>query len=94
MALKLTKTTPHGFVAEGAYLRVEEVKINQKQPESSDGQMFMMKFILRSYKQNNGSPFFAESQYSCVYNIEGNNPIAQAYEDLKKLPEFAGAQDC
>ena len=98
MALKLTKSTVHGFVADGAYHRVENVRINQKQAykfeESSSGPVFMMAFSLRSYKQNDGSPFFAESQYSCVYNIEGNNPIAQAYEELKKLSEFANAQDC
>jgi hypothetical protein len=98
MALKLTKSTVHGFVADGAYHRVENVRINQKQSyefeESSSGPVFMMSFTLRSYKQNDGSPFFAESQHSCVYDIEGSNPIAQAYEHLKELPELAGAVDC
>ena len=98
MALKLTKSTVHGFTATDAYHRVENVRINQKQAYdfegSSSGPVFMMVFTLRSYKQNDGAPSFAESQYSCVYDIDGTNPIAQAYEYLKKLPEFVNAQDC
>jgi hypothetical protein len=98
MALKLTKTTAHGFIASGAYHRVENLRINQKQAyefeESSSGPVFMMVFSLRSYRQNDGSPFFAESQHSCTYDIEGNNPIAQAYEHLKKQDDFRTAEDC
>jgi hypothetical protein len=33
-------------------------------------------------------------QYNFVAKLEGNNPIAQAYDYLKTLPEFAGAVDC
>jgi hypothetical protein len=98
MALKLTKSTVHGFVADSAYHRVENVRINPKQAYefegSSSGPVFMMIFSLRAYRQNDGSPFFAESQHSCTYNIEGSNPIAQAYEYLKKLPEFSASVDC
>jgi len=32
--------------------------------------------------------------YSFVPNMDGKNFIAQAYEHLKTLPEFAGAEDC
>jgi len=32
--------------------------------------------------------------YSCAYDLNGANPIAQAYAYLKTLPEFAGAMDC
>lgn len=28
------------------------------------------------------------------YDLDGGNPIAQAYEHLKTLPEFADAEDC
>ncbi len=98
MALKLTKSTVHGFVADSAYHRVENIRINPKQAYefegSSSGPVFMMAFSLRSYKQSEGFPFFDESQHSCAYDINGSNPIAQAYDYLKKLPEFAGAQDC
>lgn len=33
------------------------------------------------------------TSYTCAYDIAGNNPINQAYEHLKTLPEFAGATD-
>jgi hypothetical protein len=32
--------------------------------------------------------------HGCPYDIEGDNPIKQAYEHLKTLPEFEGAIDC
>lgn len=28
------------------------------------------------------------------FDISGKNPIAQAYDYIKSLPEFAGATDC
>ena len=33
-------------------------------------------------------------RYSFAPNLEGKNFIAQAYDHLKTLPEFAGAIDC
>lgn len=38
--------------------------------------------------------FSGYQQYSFVPKLEGQNFIAQAYEHLKTLPEFAGAIDC
>jgi len=35
-----------------------------------------------------------ERPYFFEYNITGENPIKQAYEYLKTLPEFANATDC
>jgi hypothetical protein len=32
--------------------------------------------------------------YSLEYNINGNNPIAQAYMHLKNHPDFENAIDC
>lgn len=32
--------------------------------------------------------------YNCEYNIDGNNPIEQAYEHLKSLQEYDGCKDC
>jgi hypothetical protein len=29
-----------------------------------------------------------------AYDIDGENPVRQAYLHLKTLPEFAGATDC
>jgi hypothetical protein len=35
-----------------------------------------------------------ELSYQFAYDINGENPIKQAYEYLKTLPEFANATDC
>lgn len=37
---------------------------------------------------------FASSSYQCYYSLEGENPITQAYEYLKTLPEFEDCTDC
>lgn len=34
------------------------------------------------------------ASYEFDYDINGANPIAQAYEHIKTLPEFEGAVDC
>jgi hypothetical protein len=35
-----------------------------------------------------------QDTYVCDLNIDGDNPIRQAYLHLKTLPEFANAVDC
>jgi hypothetical protein len=84
MALKKTVTTPHGFNAVEAYHRVEGVQISKD----------IIIFQFRSYKDKSSLPHFADVQVSCAYNIEGDNPIKQAYMHIKALPEFADAVDC
>lgn len=85
MALEKTVTTQHGFEAVNAYHRIEGVRVNGKTS---------MSFHIRSYKDNSDIPAFSDSTYDCAYDIEGKNPIAQAYEYAKTLPEFAGAFNC
>ena len=84
MALNKTTTSSQGFEAIDAYHRVERLCFvtNQK-----------ISFHVRAYKDVAFSAF-ADSGYSCAYNITGENPIKQAYEYLKTLPEFANATDC
>lgn len=84
MALAKTVLTVYGFKAINAYHRVEAVSLKSKTA---------MTFYIRSYVSTD-KPFFMENVLSCAYNIDGGNPIAQAYEHLKTLPEFAGATDC
>lgn len=85
MALKKTTTTAQGFTADDAYFRVEEVKLVGKDK---------IAFSVRGYKDDSGLPAFEDRSLSCDYDIEGKNPIAQAYDYLKSLPEFANAIDC
>lgn len=84
MALKITVTTPHGITVGGAYHRVESVHIVGKTE---------IKFQMRSYTSPD-FPHFSDVEYSCAYDIGGQNPIAQAYAHLKTLREFSGAVDC
>jgi hypothetical protein len=85
MALKKTATTEQGFEAVDAYHRVEGVRLNGKTS---------MSFQVRSYKDNSDIPAFSDVKHDCAYDINGKNPIAQAYDHAKTLPEFAGAVDC
>lgn len=85
MALKKTVTTPQGFEAQDAYHRVENLTLLAKDA---------MSFAVRSYKQATGVPAFAETQHTAVYDIAGDNPIAQAYKAAKNHAEFTGATDC
>jgi hypothetical protein len=84
MALEKTVTTPHGFKAIDAYHRVEAVSLINKEQIS---------FHVRSYVSQD-KPFFAEQVLSSEYVLDGQNPIKQAYEYVKTLPDFANATDC
>jgi phenylalanine-4-hydroxylase len=84
MALLKTISTVHGFEAINAYHRVEAVLIDSKNSIS---------FHVRSYVATD-KPFFVEQVLNAPYSIDGLNPIKQAYEYVKTLPEFAGATDC
>jgi len=84
MALKLTVNTESGFTAQDAYHRINSVFLMDKET---------MSFNLTSYKTPD-LPAFKTAGYECAYNLNGANPIAQAYYHLKTLPEFADAIDC
>lgn len=85
MALKKTVVTPHGFEALDAYHRVENVSIEDK---------VTLAFNVTSYKEAQGFSKFLQMKHECSYDIQGDNPIRQAYRYLKTLPQFADATDC
>ena len=84
MALSKTTTTTTGFEAVNAYHRVEALTITNKTT---------MQFHVRSYVAAD-KPFFNEQILTAPYDLEGANPIKQAYLYVKTLPEFSGAIDC
>lgn len=47
-----------------------------------------------SFTDNQSENVVAHKQYEFSLDLEGSNPIRQAYEYLKTLPEFADAVDC
>ena len=84
MALRKTVTTVHGLTCTDAYHRVENLTLTQKDQVS---------FFVRSYANTANKPFNETVIYS-PYDLDGANPLAQAYQHLKTQPEFAGATDC
>ena len=84
MALKKTVTTPYGFEVVGAYHRVEGVQLIGKSK---------ICFQVRT-SVDGVFPHFEDSSHECAFDINGVNPISQAYAHLKTLPAFADAADC
>lgn len=84
MALKKTVTTIHGINVQDAYHRVESVSLQSKEA---------IGFHVRSYV-NADSTSFESKMFACKYDLNGANPIKQAYDHVKTLPEFSGAIDC
>ena len=84
MALKKSVTTVHGLDVADAYHRVEGLSF-----ESKDKIKFQVPASVDGIK-----PHFSDDAYSCAYDLNGDNPIKQAYGHLKTLSEFSGAVDC
>jgi hypothetical protein len=84
MALQSNITTDSGVSVQNAYSRVEKVKMTSKQSIS---------FELASYINSEVNTAFSSKGYLSKYELEGSNPIKQAYLHLKTLPEFADALD-
>lgn len=84
MALSKTVKTPQEFEASNAYHKVDSISIIGKNT---------LMFAVTSHKEKNSSNF-KNMSFTCNYDIDGSNPIKQAYAYLKTLPEFAGATDC
>ncbi|QTD91751.1 hypothetical protein [Burkholderia anthina] len=85
MALSFSCTTPQGFDAPNCYARIEDLRLASKSE---------IHFRLVHYKSaGNAISFKTDDGYMCAYDMDGDNPIKQAYEYLKTLPEFQGAID-
>jgi len=48
---------------------------------------------VETYAKKDGE-MLSNNQYSVPLVLDGSNFIAQAYDHLKTLPDFAGAADC
>lgn len=84
MALKKTLQTETGIEVKDAYIRVEGVSLTSKD---------RVNFQVRAYVDTTKSWFY-QNQFECPYDLGKSNPIAQAYDYIKSLPVYAGAQDC
>ena len=87
MALEKTTTVSDGLgqdaVISNAYIRVDSVS----------GGKDNLSILVNSYKDKNLAPI-KTSRFLFQPAMDGGNFIAQAYNHLKTLPEFAGATDC
>jgi hypothetical protein len=84
MALQKNLSTIYGIDLNNAYCRVDNIVINAKTN---------MSFLLKVYADKTAKEIQSDV-FRCAYEIDGANPLAQAYNHLKTLPEFAGAFDC
>lgn len=84
MALKNTTITQYGFEIQNSYNKVGNVLIVKKTE---------LEFELNTSKDSD-SDFFKKTKFNTSYDINGENPIKQAYLHLKTLPEFSDAVDC
>jgi hypothetical protein len=84
MALKKTITILGDIEIKDAYLRVERISISNKN---------QLDFLI-SGRKTLESPIASSTPHQCPYDINGKNPIAQAYEYVKTLPQYSDAVDC
>lgn len=83
MALKKTVTTKSGITVKGAVHKVREISIQGKNRIS---------FLVKSFASDKESTPFECAEYGCDYTLDGDNPMAQAYEYLSTLEQFKGAE--
>jgi hypothetical protein len=84
MALELNKEIEDtGLVVSGLYAKVSHISIQNKTT---------LVFSVEYFNDKTKDSLMLNS-YNSSYNIEGDNPIKQAYTHLKTLPEFADAVD-
>lgn len=84
MALKLSMDF-RGIPVSGAYIKV----INPTIHEGNTSMSFTV-----NYSVDSGAVTFNSVYLQTGYSLEGENPIKQAYLQLKGMEEFAGAEDC
>ena len=82
MALLKTITTENGITVQNAYHRVENLKLHTKE---------QIIFDVASYVDSEKPAFYRE-KFSSPYDLTGDNPIAQAYNNLKN-GVFSDASD-
>lgn len=84
MALTKDMISQNGLSAPGSYIKVKRVTITDKTSATCD--------VIFSIGVD-ANPYQIDSK-SFEYDLDGENAIKQAYQALKKMPEFENAQDC
>lgn len=82
MALQKDITTPSGIAVSQTYCRVGLVSLTKD----------TLNFSLMFYADKEKAPF-EKKTFTSVYDLNGANPIKQAYLHLKTKSEFSDAED-
>jgi hypothetical protein len=82
MALQ-SNITWKGVAVENAYVKVT----------AFSGDKNTMTFSLGYFASADEETTFGEERRQCALDLDGDNPVKQAYENLKTLEEFSGATD-
>jgi hypothetical protein len=85
MALTKTIQSNFGLKIPNAYHRVGRIQIVNKSE---------MTFVVNAFVNGNADIPVEAQSHSCTYDLTGDNALTQAYNYLKTLEEFAGAEDC
>jgi hypothetical protein len=85
MALSIDVTLASGLTAPDSYVRVTGVHLVTKTQASAS---------LSFFASPTSSLAYQTAEQSFAYALDGPNPIKQAYQFLKTLPEFSDAIDC
>lgn len=72
-----------------AFVRIDRVIIPRK---GVDGER-LVEAVTAIHESEDAEPLERRGYYFNL-DMEGDNPLKQAYEHLKTLPEFEGAEDC
>jgi hypothetical protein len=83
MALTNNINHSNGLSAPRSYIKVLSVEVTKQNGTA----------VVAFYAEQNKEAFQNKS-YAFAYDLDEKNPIAQAYNHLKTLPEFSGAIDC
>lgn len=86
MAFKKTIQTQIGVEIVDAYHRVEFVTIRKGNKK--------IDFHLRTYVNGNSDAWISDACFSCNYDINGSNPVEQAYSYIRSDQQFLDAVDC
>lgn len=84
MAFSLTVNQETGITVLSAYVRIDSISIRKGAIGNA---------VVKFFVEPNKAPFESRD-FIFPYDLDGPNPIKQAYEHLKTLPEFEGAEDC
>lgn len=88
MALQKELESETGAVFSEAYYRIDNIKLSK-----AEGLWISVNVYINEAAFNNEKEPIQLKNYRVGYNPNGGEPLTQAYEYMKTLPEYDGATD-